>query len=218
MTEYYSEMMQERLDGNLDAQREAELLRHLQQAPEAAEQNASLEAVHDMLVRAPLERAPSRLAATIMARLARAVQEQAERQELPEEVKQALLLAMNLVILQMTPVLLASSYMVLNAQARPKALSNAVNRTVMLMVMMIDGMGVLIDEMEALVREDPRMAPVALSLMPTIMTAMLNYLEDADHLDNIRQIDRHLEALQNTAPSVPDDDEDDDRISRLSGR
>lgn len=214
MTEHYSEMMQERLDGNLDAQREADLLKHLKQAPEAAEQNASLEAVHDMLVRAPLVRAPSRLAATIMARLARAVQEEAEEQELPEEIKQALLLATNLVILQMTPVLLMSSYMVMNAQARPRALSNAVNRTVMLMVMMTDGMGVLIEEMEKLVEDDPKLAPVALSLMPTVMKGMLEYMQNEDLSHTIS--DEFDINTQNGAND--DDDADDARVSRLSGR
>lgn len=216
MTEQYNEMMQERLDGNLDEQAEEELLRHLQEEPEAAMHNASLEAVHDMLVRAPLVRAPNRLAATIMARLAQAVQEQAAQQELSEEVKQALLLATNLVILQMTPVLLASSYMVMNAQARPQALSKAVNRTVALVVMMIDGMRVLFDRMEELVDEDPAMAPVALALMPTVMQGILDYMQNGGNpLEDIAQ--------QVDSPDDDDDDSDDpdsydyDRIGRLSG-
>jgi len=215
MTEQYNEMMQERLDGNLDEQAEDELLRHLQQEPEAAIHNASLEAVHDMLVRAPLVRAPNRIAATIMARLAQAVQEQAAQQELSEEVKQALLLATNLVILQMTPVLLASSYMVMNAQARPQALSKAVNRTVALVVMMIDGMRVLFDRMEELVDEDPAMAPVALALMPTVMQGILDYMQNGGNplADIAQEVD---------SPDDDDDDPDDpdsydyDRIGRLS--
>ena len=60
MTEQYNEMMQERLDGNLDEQAEDELLRHLQEEPGAAIHNASLEAVHDMLVRHGLMASPLR--------------------------------------------------------------------------------------------------------------------------------------------------------------
>ncbi|MCA9892674.1 MAG: hypothetical protein KC615_06800 [Anaerolineae bacterium] len=210
MTEQYNEMMQERLDGNLDEQRESELIRHLQEEPDAAMHNASLEAVHDMLVRAPLVRAPGRLAATIMARLAQAVQEEAVQQELSEEVKQALLFATNLVILQMTPVLLASSYMVMNAQARPEVLAKAVNRTVALVVVMIDGMRVLFDRMEELVDEDPAMAPVALALMPTVMNGILDYMQNG--ANPLEDVARQVEG----ASGDDSDDIDYGRIGRLS--
>jgi len=177
MSERYTDLMQERLDGNLDAQQDAELREYLDTEPEAAEKAAALETVHDMLLRSPIMRAPDRLAATIMARLAQAVAEQAELQDMPLALQQALLLSSSMVILNMMPVMVASSYMVINAMAQPRLLTDTIARTVSMMVMMIDAMSIVVEEMENLVREDPRSAPIAASLLPTVMMGMLEAMQ-----------------------------------------
>jgi len=177
MSERYTDLMQERLDGNLDAQQDAELREYLDTEPEAAEKAAALETVHDMLLRSPIMRAPDRLAATIMARLAQAVAEQAELQDMPLALQQALMLSSSMVILNMMPVMVASSYMVINAMAQPRLLTDTIARTVSMMVMMIDAMSIVVEEMENLVREDPRSAPIAASLLPTVMMGMLEAMQ-----------------------------------------
>lgn len=70
----YRRMMQEQLDGQLDPQTEEVLHEHLQQDEEAAEEKAKLENLHQTLTTAPAMRAPSRLAATIMAKLAKTIE------------------------------------------------------------------------------------------------------------------------------------------------
>lgn len=177
MSERYTDLMQERLDGNLDARQDAELREYLDTQPEAAEKAAALETVHDMLLRSPIMRAPDRLAATIMARLAQAVAEQAELQDMPLALQQALMLSSSMVILNMMPVMVASSYMVINAMAQPRLLTDTIARTISMMVMMIDAMSIVVEEMENLVREDPRSAPIAASLLPTVMMGMLEAMQ-----------------------------------------
>lgn len=178
MSQDYHQMMQERLDGQLDAEREEELFQHLERDMQAAEENAQLESVHGLLSDPPVERAPQRLAITIMARLAQHLEAQAELQQLPEEIQQALMLSWSLVSVSMMPVMVAASSMVLNAQASPAMLNRVLNQSISLMVLMIDALVVMLEEVERLIEEDPDMAPVALSLIPTALLGMLDYVED----------------------------------------
>ncbi|MGJ3240073.1 MAG: anti-sigma factor family protein, partial [Anaerolineae bacterium] len=136
----YQRLMQEQLDGQLDPQTEQALLEHLQKDNEAAEEQAKLESLHMTLATAPSMRAPSRLAATIMARLAKTVEAQAKLQPLPQEVEMALMLTVSLVQMIMMPLMLAASYMVLNTQYSPKLLTHLMERAIALIVMMIEGL------------------------------------------------------------------------------
>lgn len=174
----YRQMMQERLDGLLDLDQAAELEAYLRQDEAAAEEQAQLEQVHDVLTRPPLERAPQRMALTIMARLAQHIEAQSEIQALPEELQQALLVSWSLVSVTMMPMLVSASYMVLNTQASPAVLEEATNRVIAMMVIMIDSMVVILEEIERLIREDPQMAPVALSLIPIAMLGILDYVQE----------------------------------------
>lgn len=178
MSTNYRQMMQEQLDGLLDAERKAELEAHLQRDLEAAEEQAQLENVHDLLTDPPVERAPQRLALTIMARLAQHLETQAEIQALPEELQQALLVSWSLVSVTMMPMMVSASYMVLNTNASPEVLEEATYRTIALMVMMIDGLVAILEEVERLIKEDPQMAPVALSLIPIAMLGILDYVQE----------------------------------------
>ena len=91
----YRRMMQENLDGSLDAQHAEELWQFLAHDEQAAEEHAQLEQVHQALSRAPHVRAPQRLAATIMARLAKTIEAQTDMQQLPAEIKLALMMSMS---------------------------------------------------------------------------------------------------------------------------
>lgn len=180
----YRRMMQEQLDGALDAEGAEELWQKLAQDEEAAEENAQLEQVHNALTTAPHVRAPRRLAATIMARLAQTIEAQAELKELPDEMKLALLMSMSIVQVAMMPVMLAASYMVIRYMRNPAILSRVMQRVIALQVMMIDALVVLLDEVERMIEKDPDSAPVAMSLIPVALMGMVDYIkEEADDMD-----------------------------------
>jgi len=174
----YRRMMQEKLDGKLDPQSEEELYEHLQEDEEAAEEHEKLENLHHALATAPAMRAPSRLAATIMARLAKTIEVQAKMEPLPQEVEMALMLTTSMVQMMMMPVMLAASYMVLNAQYSPQILTRIMERSIALIVMMIESLIVLLEEVEDMIEKDPEMAPVAMSLIPTALMGMIDYIQE----------------------------------------
>jgi len=180
----YRHLIQENLDGALDADSAEELLQLLAQDEQVAEENAQLEQVHHVLSNAPHVRAPQRLAATIMARLAQRIEAQANLQELPAEMKLALMMSMSVVQMAMMPVLLAASYMVVNYKQNPAILSRIIQRVIALQVMMIDALVVLLEEVERMIEKDPESAPVAMSLIPVALLGMLDYIQnETDEMD-----------------------------------
>lgn len=180
----YRRMMQEKLDGELDSQAEQLLHEHLQKDERAAEEQAKLETLHHQLATAPAMRAPSRLAATIMARLAKHLEAQAQLEPMPEEVRLALMLTVSVVQMAMMPIMLAASYMVLNTQYSPELLTRVMQRTIALLIMMIDGLVLLLEEIEDMIKKDPDMAPVAMSLVPVALMGMIDYIQDENDAMN----------------------------------
>lgn len=174
----YRRMMQEQVDGQLDPRTEEVLHEHLQTDEEAAEEHSKLENLHQTLATAPSMRAPTRLAATIMAKLAKTIELQAKMEPLPKEVKMALMLTTSMVQMMMMPTMLAASYMVLNAQSSPELLTRIMERSIALIVMMIESLVVLLEEVERMIEKDPEMAPVAMSLIPTALMGMIDYIQE----------------------------------------
>ena len=181
----YRRMMQENLDGRLDADHAEELWQYLAKDEKAAKEQAKLEQVHHALSTAPHVRAPRRLAATIMARLAKTIEAQANVQHLPEEVKLALMMSVSIVQVAMMPIVLAASYMVVNYTRNPAILSRVLQRVIALQVMMIDALVVLLEEVERMIEKDPDSAPVAMALIPVALLGMLDYIQDeTDDMEN----------------------------------
>lgn len=176
----YRRMMQEKLDGDLDEQRELELLAHLQKEPQAAAEQAQLERLHHALATAPAMRAPNRLAATIMARLAKTLEKRAQTQPMPEEARLALMLTVSVVQMAMMPLVVAASYMVLNTQYKPSIITRTLQQTIAMEIMLIDSLVILLEEIEAMIEEDPEMAPVAMSLVPVALMGMIDYIQTSD--------------------------------------
>ncbi len=185
MSMNYRRMMQEQVDGELDPQTEHALHEHLQKDEQAAEEHAKLETLHQKLATAPAMRAPNRLAATIMARLAKTIEVQAKQEPLPQEVELALMLTVSMVQMMMMPMMMAASYMVLNAQYSPKLLTRIMEHSVALIVMVIEGLVVLLEEVEEMIKRDPQMVPIAMSLIPTALMGMLDYIQaEQDAMDD----------------------------------
>jgi anti-sigma factor RsiW len=176
--------MQERLDEELDEARARELVQHLESDAEAAEENQKLEQVHQLLDKAPPMRAPQRLAATIMARLTQTLKAQAMKKDLAPDVRLALMLSVSTVTVTMMPVMLAASYLVMNAWRNPKLLTQVIYRIIAMQAMMIDALVILMEEAEDLLQDDPELAPVAVSLIPVTLIGMLEAME-GDIIDNL---------------------------------
>ena len=174
----YRNLMQQRLDGEIDRDGQEELRQHLAKDQDAAEENAKLESVHDVLKKAPHVRAPQRLAATIMARLAQTIEAQAQIKPLPLEIRMALMASTSLITLNMMPTMLAASYMVVNLGYNPKVLSKVIYRTIFLQTMMIKSLVIMLEEIERMIEKDPKAAPVAMRLLPVALIGMLDYVRD----------------------------------------
>lgn len=201
MSADYRRMIQEQLDGALDAEQAARLAQHLAAQPEAVQEQAQLQQVHTLLTKPPHVRVPQRLAATIMARLAQHLQEEAQMQPLSQETRLALMASLSVVTMAMMPMMVSASYMVLVAQRSPALLSQVSLRVVALMVIMVDAITILLEEIEAAVHKNPRTAPVAFYLIPIALRAMLDYLE-GDYVTTTSSAD--------TPPDEADTDDYDD--------
>ena len=168
-------MMQNALDGDLSAEEQAELDAQLQADSESAAQFDRLKQVDDMLQRAPHQRAPRRLAATIMARLSKMVEEEKQQSPITEEMMEAVI---QLVTASTMPLLVGAGWLLLNAQSDPETLEVVLQEVTALLILVIDTVEVILDEAQQIYPEDPELAMAALSLMPiailTIMQQVLN--------------------------------------------
>src|SRR5215207_281846 len=136
MTDTVRLWMQEKLDGVLTEEKENLLTETLQRDEEAAAEYGRLEQIDQVLARAPMLRASNRLAATIMARLATQLQVAAEIDQLPEDVRQAFLLSLSLVSLTTMPMMVASSWMLLN-RGKTAALQHSIETAIALEVLLL---------------------------------------------------------------------------------
>ncbi len=171
------QLMHEKLDGVLSDDLTEELYQHLARDEEAAQEYARLETLDNVLASAPHARAPQRLAITIMARLAQAIEIQAKLNEAPAEVRQAIMASLSLSILSMMPLMVAASWLVTNSMANPSLLVRVLERVIALMRLMIDAQLILLEEIERIAKDDPITAAAALALMPSMMLGLLDSIE-----------------------------------------
>ncbi len=167
--------IQEALDGALSPEQQRKLFGELDKNEDAALAYDKLEAAEAALQRAPHVRAPERLATNIMSRLAEQMQAQAEMQELSESSTQALMLTLSLVSLIMMPMMVSTSWLVLNAQADPELLSTIIQRLLALLSIFIRALAVLLETVEEIVRENPEAATFAMALIPLTLLGLLRY-------------------------------------------
>jgi hypothetical protein len=174
----YRRMIQESLDGALDAETAEELWELLSRDEKLAEEHSQLARVHQALSNPSHVRAPQRLAATIMARLAQTIEAQADMEELAAETKLALMMSISVVQMAMMPVMVAATYLVVNYTRNPAILSRVIQRVIALQIMMIDALVILLDEIERMIEKDPESAPVAMSLIPIALMGIIDYIRD----------------------------------------
>jgi len=172
------EMMQEAIDGQLSADLAEQLRDIIDRDAAAAKEYNRLQRVDSLLKRAPHRRAPARLAATIMARLAEKVEAETELKSMPDGAQQVMLMSMTVAMMSMMPMMEAASWLVLNAQRDPDLLGDVMLETIGLMSLMTDAMVMLLEDAEVLAKTDPEVATATLALTPYMMHTILDYIED----------------------------------------
>lgn len=182
------QLMQDALDTRLSPEDQAELQAHLQSDPEAATEYTHLQRVDMLLREAPHERAPQRLALTIMARIAETVKKQEMQADGSADplMEASINLAMQLVTVATLPVLVGASTLILNAQADPELIDALLQQVAGLMILVLDVLKVLLEEAEAVYAEDPEMALALLALIPPTLLALVQQVmgdegESDDH-------------------------------------
>lgn len=182
------QLMQEALDGRLSPEEQHELMLHMEAHPDEAEHYSRLKQVDRMLATAPFERAPQRLALTIMARLAQTVKEQTQLDEtMPQLSEAAIQVALQMVSVATLPLMVGASWLMLNAMSDPELMEVVLQQVAALMLLVIDVMKVIIDEALAVFEEDPEAAMALLTLIPitllTLVKQILGYDEDDENED-----------------------------------
>lgn len=165
------QLMQESLDEALNPTTLAELSDMLSENPQTADEYHRLQKVDEMLRVAPFERAPKRLALTIMARIAQSVQEQTKP---TSEIDIATLqVAVQLVTVATLPLLVGAGYMLLNSQTDPEAIEVVIEQVAMMLIMVINVIDVMIDQAKETAQEDPEAALAMLTLLPTTLLTIV---------------------------------------------
>lgn len=172
------EMMQEALDGQLSEDMARKLVDLLGSDQSAAVEFQRLQQVDLLLKRAPQQRAPARLAATIMARVAQRVQAETAIADLPPETQRIMMLSLSAAMMAMMPMMEAASWLVLNARRDPELLSDVMIETIGWVSLVTDALILLLEDAENLARTDPDVAKATLALTPYLLSVMLDYMED----------------------------------------
>ncbi|MCY3574707.1 MAG: hypothetical protein OXG92_09545 [Chloroflexi bacterium] len=172
------DMMQAAIDGQLSEEMARRLREALARDNGAAREYSRLQRVESMLQRAPHERAPARLAATIMARVAERVQAQARLADLPIETQRIMMLSLSAAMMATMPMLEAASWLVLNAQRDPEVLSDVMLETISWMSLITDALIQLLEDAESRARSEPIVATATLALTPYLLGSLLDYLDE----------------------------------------
>ena len=171
--------MQEAIDGQLPDEMARQLFDRLARDQTAAGEYDRLQRVDALFRRASHRRAPARLAATIMARLAEHVEAETQLDDLPPETQKALMLSLSASMLAMMPLMEAAAWLVLHAQRDPKLLGEVMIRTIGWMSLVTDALILLLEDAENLARSQPEVAAAALALTPYMLVSLLDYLDEA---------------------------------------
>ena len=165
-------LMQKALDNELAPEEQSELRQHLDMNSNDASMFQRLKQVDEALHNPPHERAPRRLAATIMARLAEMAESMDPRQ-LSRISGLALALALGLVTVVLMPVLIALGYLILSVVGSAAGLSTLVQGIVSALVLVLDVFDSLIKGLQAFFSANPGLLLLMLGLIPVSLVGLL---------------------------------------------
>ncbi len=167
------QLMQESLDIQLEPEDERELASILEDAVHAREYTA-LQQMDNMLRSAPHERAPERLALTIMARLGETAMQTRTDIEQEPEVNEALLqVALSLVTAATLPLMVGASYLLINAMSNPEALESVLVQVAGLFLLVIDTVRVMLEKAQEAAAENPEAALAMITLIPMVLLELV---------------------------------------------
>jgi hypothetical protein len=175
------QLMQEALDDVLPEELRQELDSYLDVDGEAVQEFNRLNSVDTILRRAPFERAPKRLASTIMARLAQSIeaqqlQAQAQTEAELEISREVVAVALTLVTVATMPLLIAASWMVVNSMADPSLLTLVLQQIVGMLLLVLEMLQVFLEKAQELAENDPKAAMALLALIPVTLLALVRYM------------------------------------------
>lgn len=172
------QLMQDALDKALSPEAEQELNLILDSDPEEAAQFDRLQRLDLLLSTAPHERAPERLAITIMARLAEAAKTETKVQVAPEITEEMMQTAIQLVTVAALPMLVGAGWMLLNAQSDPEMLETVLYHVAALLMLVMDVMEVMMEKAQSVYAEDPELAMALLTMIPVLLLALIQEVMD----------------------------------------
>ena len=180
-------LMQDALDKALSPDAEQELNYILDTDPEDAAQFDRLQRVEMLLSAAPHERAPERLALTIMARLAEAAKTETKVQASPEITEEMMQTAIQLVTIAALPMLVGAGWMLLNAQSDPEMLETVLYHVAALLMLVIDVMEVMMEKAQSVYSDDPELAMALLTMIPVLLLALIQEVMDINEDSDDRE-------------------------------
>ncbi|MCU0496835.1 MAG: hypothetical protein MUF87_05735 [Anaerolineae bacterium] len=182
--EKHLRLMQEALDGELSPEGQQLLTTLLRTDGQSALEYDKLQRVETLLNSAPHERAPRRLAATIMARVAAQMEAQTwvetaaqtKSDPMVEMSKEVIALSVLAVTVVTMPLLISASWMVINAMADPSLLTMVLQQVVGMMLLMLNMMLVFLEKAQSLIESDPLTAAALMSLIPVTLLSLVRYM------------------------------------------
>lgn len=178
--EQHRRLMQEALDERLTAEAQQNLLRQFDSEPAAAAEYQQLRRVDQLLRTAPMERAPQRLALSIMARLAETLQ---SKEQLTRTSGLALALGLALVVLVALPLLVASAWLFLSAVGSAAALSSLIHSIVTLLTLLMGMLEVIVLQAQTLIADNPQAPALLVALVPVALVGLLRYLMNSNETE-----------------------------------
>ncbi len=127
------------------------------------------EEVERILKTAPFEFAPEKLAARLMARLAKSLK--TEQNRLPEEARTALQFELSLTNFVMLPLMVAVGYLRVMA-AEDERLQAQLAGVVSTLLLVVDALNVFVDELERLQVHDPEAGKLLVALLPAVLETL----------------------------------------------
>lgn len=183
-TEQQRRLMQEALDDVLSEEARQELFSILDEDEASFTEYNQLNRVHQLLKTAPHERAPRRLASTIMARLAESLEAQQQTQGQSSaqlEISREIIgVALTLVTVSTMPLLIAASWMVVHSLADPSLLTAVLQQIIGLLLLVLEILEVFMEKAQELAHTDQNAAMALLALIPVTLLAMVRYILSDD--------------------------------------
>ncbi len=165
-------LMQDALDEVLTEQSQLELETVLDRDPDEAHRYNKLQRAEILLRSVKHERAPERLALTIMARLGETLMQEAEQENSPF-TEASLQMAMTMVTVATLPLMIGASWLLLNAMANPEAFEAILLEVAALFTLMIDVMTIMLEQAQAEFEDNPEAAMALIALMPVALLTLV---------------------------------------------